>query len=134
MAAERDFELTAPDEASVSGVVTGEEDSFVEQLRRHQFAAQYIGDPSEGRLQSRPDERTFYQTSWAGGAVWEVPLLGPHNQDTYAYGQNMDGGANPGLLLPSNRVTVAGSGIQRRLLVPDTINAIAPPHVGRPGP
>lgn len=61
-------------------------------------------------VSSRGDRGLFYQTSWAGGSTWWLPLYSPDNISTYGDSTNFDAFSKPGTLLPRSKTVniVAG--------------------------
>ena len=51
-------------------------------------------------LASRGDLRTVYQTSWAGGARWEKPMIDANSIDSYHMAEGFDPLREPGSLYP----------------------------------
>ncbi len=60
---------------------------------------------------SRPDIRAMFQTSWAGGMRWELPLLSASSIDVYGLSEGFDVLTQPGNLyaLPDIEALAAGT-------------------------
>jgi hypothetical protein len=57
-------------------------------------------------LASRGDLRTVYQTSWAGGARWEKPMMDSNSIDSYLIADGFDPLREPGSLYPQGPLNV----------------------------
>ena len=58
-------------------------------------------------LSSRGDLRTVYQTSWAGGARWEKPMMDSNSIDSYLISDGFDAIREPGSLYPQGNLSVS---------------------------
>ncbi len=61
-------------------------------------------------LSSRGDLRTVYQTSWAGGARWEKPMLDANSIDSYLEAAGFDALREPGSLYPQGARSDSNAG------------------------
>ena len=65
----------------------------------------------EDQYTSRPDIRPMFQTSWAGGMRWELPLVSASSIDVYGLSEGFDMVSQPGNLfaLPDIEALAAGT-------------------------
>lgn len=90
-------------DVSIDGVeyrLTRGEGSYSHGASRQMVDFQEIEGLSGSQYTSRNDKRTFFQTSWAGGARWEKPLMSQENADTYFRNNGLDLLASPGDIVP----------------------------------
>ncbi len=66
---------------------------------------------TKDQLTSRPDIRPMFQTSWAGGMRWELPLVSAESIDVYGLSEGFDMVTQPGNLyaLPDINSIAAGT-------------------------
>ena len=76
------------------------EGSYTKQLARSEGVPFQDLSNSRGQFNTRQDLRSVFQTSWAGGATWEKPLLSDVSMDTYYTSQGFNLTAEPGNLYP----------------------------------
>lgn len=69
-------------------------------------------DINQGTSQfnTRPDIRTVFQTSWAGGSRWEKPLLSQQSIDSYNISEGFDLTATPGDVIPLPDIAAISGG------------------------
>lgn len=76
---------------------------------RHEIQQNLLSQSRVPAQRSRGDVPGFYQTSWADGAQWWKPLIGPDNLGSYFRSNHMDTWSEPGKIIPMNKLADAAN-------------------------
>lgn len=85
------------------------EGSYRRRYVRHEIAQNLLSQSEVPALRSRADLGSLYQTSWADGAQWWKPLIGPGNLASYFRSNHMDVWSEPGKVVPMNKLADAAN-------------------------